>query len=68
VAPCWSCNDAAGKFRSYGPATPVYCDACEARIRPTTLDYKLRHNSSSHEDSICGDLAYEDQCAAACGL
>lgn len=25
--PCWSCQ-APGKFRSYGAATPVLCDAC----------------------------------------
>ena len=43
VWPCWECKDPNGRMRSYGAATPVYCDACEARIRPTTLDYKLRH-------------------------
>ena len=30
---CWRCGDADGWFRSYGPATPVYCDACEAESR-----------------------------------
>lgn len=71
VAPCWECKAPEGKFRSYGAATPVYCDACEARIRVNTLDYKLRHpakDNSSHEDRECGDMAYEDRCAAACGL
>lgn len=64
VAPCWECKAPEGKFRSYGAATPVYCDACEARIR---ADRPIGDNSS-HEDRECGDLAYEDRCAAACGL
>ena len=60
VGPCWECKSPDGKFRCYGAATPVYCDACESRIRPTTTDWKLRHGDRS-------DMAYEDQCAAACG-
>ena len=30
---CWRCKDPDGWFRSYGPATPVYCDKCEAESR-----------------------------------
>ena len=26
-----------------------------------------RQDNSSHEDRACGDMAYEDACAAACG-
>lgn len=29
-APCWDCGDPDGKFRNFGAATPVYCDACHA--------------------------------------
>ena len=36
--PCWKCGDAAGRFRSYGAATPVLCNRChreheDARLR-----------------------------------
>lgn len=65
VAPCWECKAPDGKFRCYGAATPVYCDACEARIRPTTFDWKLRN--ASKEDYPCSDMGYEDRCAEACG-
>lgn len=69
VGPCWECKAPEGKFRNYGAATPVYCDACEARIRVNTFDSRLRASMNcSHEDRECGDLAYEDRCAAACGL
>lgn len=30
VGPCWKCKSPAGRFRSRGPATPVYCDRCDA--------------------------------------
>lgn len=64
---CWECKDPNGRQRNYGAATPVYCDPCEARIRPTTLDYQLRHPKPTQEDYPCSDLGYEDQCAEACG-
>jgi hypothetical protein len=49
---CWKCNNPRGFFRPHGPFTPVYCDACHAALN--TPDPS--------------DLAYEDQCARACGL
>ncbi len=70
VAPCWECKAPEGKFRCYGAAMPVYCDACEARIRPTTTDWKLRHGVPLRplgEDYPCSDMGYEDRCAEACG-
>lgn len=33
TAPCWDCKSPGGRFRRYGAATPVYCDACEAKNR-----------------------------------
>lgn len=30
---CWACGDPDGWRRNYGPATPVYCDRCEAESR-----------------------------------
>lgn len=68
VGPCWECKAPEGKFRQYGAATPVYCDVCETRIRPTTFDYKLRHaKPGKSEDYACSDMGYEDRCAEACG-
>jgi hypothetical protein len=70
VGACWECKAPEGKFRCYGAATPVYCDACEARIRPTTLDWKLRHpeaRKSVRYVPDATDIAYEDACASACG-
>jgi hypothetical protein len=29
---CWDCKSAPGFFRNYGAATPVRCDACEAKV------------------------------------
>ena len=29
---CWKCGEP-GRFRGYGAATPVYCDACDAAER-----------------------------------
>jgi hypothetical protein len=26
---CWACGNKNGYFRSYGAATPVYCDKCQ---------------------------------------
>jgi hypothetical protein len=33
VGPCWDCKAPAGRFRSYGASTPVYCDTCHDRRR-----------------------------------
>jgi len=65
---CWECGAEGAKFRNWGAATPMRCDACEAKFRAidNAKPYNRRDNSS-HEDSCCGDLAYEDACAAACG-
>lgn len=63
VAPCWECKAPEGKFRCYGAASPVYCDACEARIRPTTLDWKLRHQPVIDRF----DMDVEDRMAESCG-
>lgn len=57
VAPCWKCQAPEGRFRSYGAATPVYCDKCEAEERA-----KARFVPDFT------DTAYEDACARACGL
>jgi len=63
TAPCWECQAEGGRFRSYGAATPVYCDACEVRIRARVDAAKIgpviidRH-----------DLDWEDSCRDACGL
>lgn len=53
---CWTCGSPDGKFRPYAASTPVYCDECHA----------LRQTASFTPDAT--DIAYEDQCAAACGL
>lgn len=58
-APCWICGDTSGKFRNYGAATPVYCDQCHAAKPPA------KRQATAPDFS---DLAYEDQCAAACGF
>jgi hypothetical protein len=69
IAECWECKDPNGKLRNYGAATPVYCDACEARIRPATFHARLFNDKcSSYEDQPCGNTAYEDACRDACGL
>jgi len=72
VGPCWVCKDPAGKFRNLGAASPVWCDACFESERAKTAGVCnvrfSRRDNSSHEDRACGDLAYEDQCARACGL
>jgi hypothetical protein len=68
-APCWKCGDPNGKFRNLGAATPVWCDACFAIEDPMTFAGKMRRkDNSSAEDACCGDLAYEDACARACGF
>jgi hypothetical protein len=68
-APCWKCGDPDGKFRNLGAATPVWCDACFAVEEPKTFAGKMRRkDNSSAEDACCGDLAYEDACARACGF
>ncbi len=54
--PCWNCKKPDGYFRSYGAATPVYCDACEAEERAR----------KRQPDGF--DMAYEDDCARRCGL
>lgn len=56
---CWKCGEP-GHFRSYGAATPVYCDACEAENR------QAREVRDFRPDPI--DMAYEDDCARRCGL
>jgi len=33
TAACWKCKSPDGRFRSYGAATPVYCDPCEVIAR-----------------------------------
>ena len=70
VAPCWICGNPEGFFRNLGTATPVWCSACNAveqKKAGVRADIARRDNSS-HEDSACGDMAYEDACAAACGM
>jgi hypothetical protein len=54
---CWRCKSPEGYFRPRGAATPVYCDACDAK--------------NGEADTIpdgCSDLDYEDRCREACGL
>ena len=29
---CWTCKDPSGRFRYRGAATPVWCDACNAKV------------------------------------
>lgn len=65
VGPCWECKDPRGFFRNLGAATPVRCDACHAKFSVNDFN---RRDHSSHEDRACGDTAYEDACAQACGL
>lgn len=71
-APCWICGNPNGFFRNLGPATPVWCDACFAKESAKTATVGnvrfTRRDNSSAEDSCCGDAAYEDSCAAVCGL
>lgn len=62
-APCWECGSPEGYFRNRGAAAPVWCDKCNEKANPPK-----RQDNSSCEDSICGDLAYEDRCREACGL
>ena len=59
VGACWKCQDPAGFFRPCGAATPVYCDACWQALRQPDQRYV-------QPDPV--DLAYEDDCARACGL
>ena len=33
---CWKCGSEQGFFRSYGAASPVYCDECEGHARSKT--------------------------------
>jgi hypothetical protein len=54
---CWDCKSANGYFRRYGAATPVYCDACQAK-----------HQETERAPYVDVDALYEDQCQAACGL
>lgn len=50
---CWKCG-LPGKFRGYGAATPVFCDACEKanreaeaqRMRIAADDFDLANNRS----------------------
>jgi hypothetical protein len=69
---CWNCKAENGFFRNMGAATPVWCDQCfAAELRKTQLVGNVRfsrRDNSSAEDACCGDMAYEDACAAACGL
>ena len=58
-SPCWDCQSPDGTFRNYGAATPVLCDACDAKRRE-------REISKFRPDPV--DLAYEDDCARRCGL
>ena len=62
---CWACKSAPGFFRNRGAAAPVWCDACNVKL--SANDFRNRDHSS-HEDRACGDTAYEDACARACGL
>ena len=61
---CWMCGAPEGYFRNEGAATPVRCDECHKAHREQTARTSRRH----HDDPIGADLAYEDQCRAACGL
>ena len=66
---CWQCGSPDGYFRNLGAATPVWCESC---WQPERKKYAARfaiarQDNSSHEDRACGDMAYEDACAAACG-
>ncbi len=64
-AACWICGDAEGKFRQRGAATPVWCDACNAKEAQKEADYR-KPRERFVPDAF--DLAYEDRCAEACGL
>lgn len=68
-APCWICQDPNGRFRQRGAGTPVWCDKCHAEqeSKSTTVG-NVRFTNCSIEDESCGDAAYEDACARACGL
>lgn len=59
VAPCWLCKDPNGRFRNYGAATPVYCDACHEKER------RLTGPTRYEPDRF--DMMIEDQMRAACG-
>lgn len=68
VGPCWACGAPEGRFRAYGAVgTPVYCDACEETTRAADMArHPERYGRRDRPDA--SDLAYEDQCAVACGL
>lgn len=53
---CWDCKSPQGFFRSYGAATPVYCDTCHAKHNKPTSPF------------IDVDRLYEDDCARQCGI
>lgn len=48
VAPCWDCQDPNGRFRSYGAATPVLCDACEAKRRAADHERRNRYSAEDY--------------------
>lgn len=54
---CWTCGSPEGRFRARGAATPVWCDACNAK----------QIEREAH-DPMGFDRACEDQCRDACGL
>ena len=47
-----------GILKRIGHKWTVTCQQCEFDA----------NDHSSYEDRCCGDMAYEDQCARACGL
>jgi hypothetical protein len=63
IAPCWKCKDPNGRFRSFGAATPVYCDDCytvEDRKRkdlcPSCGDTMPRHYAAKgYQCDRCAD-------------
>ena len=66
--PCWDCKAEPAVFRRYGAATPVYCDACEAKRRaaePKRGPYLIGRPEPAPDYS---DRLYEDSCRDACGL
>ena len=68
LAPCWDCQSPNGRLRNYGASTPCLCDSCESKRRDRDKNRFNARDHSSHEDRCCGDTAYEDACARACGL
>lgn len=70
VGACWECKSPDGFFRSWAAATPVLCDACQAKREADYKKYGYIRGKTGREREFTPDpvdLAYEDQCARICG-